>query len=163
MARNSTAAYVPILKPLCVPATLAKLANLVFLAWLLNLLFLLFKTLSLKHSTPITFTLKIKYHNCSNITSTNFTRAIMDQTNRQSPKLKKFSLPDQTPDTRFVLFDEIEIQLHSTILKIHSAFFRKFLDSPDKKPAEPSAEFRYEWVSEIEEDGDWHLVENSMQ
>ncbi|KAM0153488.1 hypothetical protein ACHAPG_007025 [Botrytis cinerea] len=85
----------------------------------------------------------------------------MDQTDRQSPKLKKFSFPDQTPDTRFVLFDETEIHLHSTILKIHSAFFRKFLDSPDKKPAEPSAEFRYEWVSEIEDDGEWHLVEKS--
>ncbi|THV46569.1 hypothetical protein BGAL_0376g00170 [Botrytis galanthina] len=85
----------------------------------------------------------------------------MDQTHRLSPKLKVFSIPDQKPDTRFVLFDETEIHLHSTVLKLHSAFFRKFLDSPDKKPAEPSAEFRYEWVSEIEEDGEWHMVEKS--
>ncbi|KAF7919806.1 hypothetical protein BELL_0052g00060 [Botrytis elliptica] len=85
----------------------------------------------------------------------------MDQTHRLSPKLKVFSLPDQTPDTKFVLFGETEIHLHSTVLRLHSAFFRKFLDSPDKKPAEPSAEFRYEWVSEIEEDGEWHMVEKS--
>ncbi|TGO45070.1 hypothetical protein BCON_0426g00010 [Botryotinia convoluta] len=78
----------------------------------------------------------------------------MDQTHRLSPKLK-------TPDTRFVLFDEIEIHLHSTVLKLHSAFFHKFLDSPGKKPAEPSAEFRYEWVREIEQDGEWHMVEKS--
>ncbi|KAF7903041.1 hypothetical protein EAF00_002943 [Botryotinia globosa] len=85
----------------------------------------------------------------------------MDQTHRLSPKLKVFSIPDQKSDTRFVLFDEREIHLHSTVLKLHSAFFRKFLDSPDKTPAEPSAEFRYEWVSEIEEDGEWHIVEKS--
>ncbi|KAI9648199.1 hypothetical protein NHQ30_002831 [Ciborinia camelliae] len=87
-----------------------------------------------------------------------------DQTedSRMCPKLKIFSLPDnQTPDTRFVLFGETEIQLHSVILKLHSEFFRKFLDSPDKKPAEASAKFRYEWVSEIEEDGTWHMVDKS--
>lgn len=78
---------------------------------------------------------------------------------RQSPKLKVFSIPGHTPDTRFMLFNETEIHVHSVILKLHSAFFRKFLDSPDKKPAEASAKFRYEWVSEIEEDGDWHMID----
>ncbi|KAJ8065886.1 hypothetical protein OCU04_004987 [Sclerotinia nivalis] len=80
---------------------------------------------------------------------------------RQSPKLKRYKLPDQTPDTRFVLFDKTEIQVHSIILKLYSAFFRKFLDSPDKKPAAASAKFQYEWVSKIEEDGEWHVVEKS--
>ncbi|QSZ36366.1 hypothetical protein DSL72_006242 [Monilinia vaccinii-corymbosi] len=77
------------------------------------------------------------------------------------PKLKKFIFPGQTPDTRFILFGETEIHAHPIILKARSAFFRKFLDSPDAQPAEELAAFQYEWVSEIEEDGTWHLVEKS--
>ncbi|KAF7958336.1 hypothetical protein EAE96_001887 [Botrytis aclada] len=83
----------------------------------------------------------------------------MDDTERLPPELKVFSLPDQTPDTRFVLFGKTEIHVHSQVLKLYTSFFRTFLDSPDKKSAEPSAEFRYEWISEIEGDGEWHMVE----
>jgi hypothetical protein len=35
------------------------------------------------------------------------------------------------PDVRLRVV-ETEIYVHSTILKLHSAFFFKFLDSPDK-------------------------------
>ncbi|KAL3425287.1 hypothetical protein PVAG01_02078 [Phlyctema vagabunda] len=62
------------------------------------------------------------------------------------------------PDTRFIVFDKYEFHVHSIILKLHSAFFRRFLDSPDKIPAPNSAAFRYDWVSKIDGDGSWGLV-----
>lgn len=42
-----------------------------------------------------------------------------------------FSQPGLKPDTRLTVFDQ-EFHVHSIILKLKSAFFRKFLDSPDK-------------------------------
>ncbi|KAH9215140.1 hypothetical protein DL95DRAFT_461401 [Leptodontidium sp. 2 PMI_412] len=44
-----------------------------------------------------------------------------------------FSTPGLKPDTRLTVFEQ-EFQVHSLVLKLHSAFFRKFLDSPDKAP-----------------------------
>lgn len=40
-------------------------------------------------------------------------------------------LPGQKPDVRLAVFDQ-EFHVHSVLLKLNSAFFRKFLDSPDK-------------------------------
>jgi len=42
-----------------------------------------------------------------------------------------FHTPGFKPDVRLMVFDR-EFQVHSVLLKLHSAFFRKFLDSPDK-------------------------------
>jgi hypothetical protein len=62
------------------------------------------------------------------------------------------------PDTCLAVFDQ-EFYLHSTILKLYSAFFRKFMDSPDKvKLTTTATEFKYNWVSKVEKDDDWHLV-----
>jgi hypothetical protein len=46
------------------------------------------------------------------------------------------------------------------ILKLHSAFFFKFLDSPKKKRHATLAhgDFKYEWVTKID-DGTWFLVD----
>lgn len=66
----------------------------------------------------------------------------------------------------------------AVILKLHSAFFRKFLDSPDKTAAinppcsSPAAglgnfsKFNYEWVTVVDKDDGvdgeitWHLVDS---
>jgi hypothetical protein len=61
------------------------------------------------------------------------------------------------PDVRLRLFGIREFHVHSSILKLHSNYFRKFLDSPDKTPAAPSASWKYDYVSVVDEDGEWGL------
>jgi hypothetical protein len=53
--------------------------------------------------------------------------------------------------------------VHSVLLKMYSAFFRKFLDSPDKEQTTNgvTGAFQYEWVTKVDEDGDWHFVSAS--
>lgn len=78
---------------------------------------------------------------------------------RIKPEIIKFTWPGlKKQDVRLVVLGR-EYHVHSTILKLHSAFFRAFFDSPDKTvPA--STEFDYEWVTMYEEDTSWHLVAN---
>ncbi|KAE8450657.1 hypothetical protein EG329_006001 [Mollisiaceae sp. DMI_Dod_QoI] len=81
----------------------------------------------------------------------------MATTNHPTKRIVKFSVPGFKPDVRLKVFDNLEFHVHSIMLKIHSGFFRKFLDSPEKKiPA--SAEFAYEWVTKIDDDMSWHLI-----
>jgi hypothetical protein len=72
-----------------------------------------------------------------------------------------FSMPGYLPDTRLNVLGQ-KFHVHSAYLKMHSAFFRKFLDSPEKKlPATSdttSTSFRYEWITEVDTDGTWSLV-----
>ncbi|TVY39552.1 hypothetical protein LOCC1_G004464 [Lachnellula occidentalis] len=68
----------------------------------------------------------------------------------------KFLSPGLKPDTRLMVFEQ-EFHVHSTILKLHSNYFRQFLDSPDKTGAPASALFQYEYVSVVDEDGTWAL------
>ncbi|KAE8450679.1 hypothetical protein EG329_006024 [Mollisiaceae sp. DMI_Dod_QoI] len=53
------------------------------------------------------------------------------------------------------------------ILKMRSAFFRKFLDSPGKLVSSDTSgskkDFKYEWVTKVDEDGTWGLVAASSQ
>ncbi|KAL5314613.1 hypothetical protein ACEPPN_017255 [Leptodophora sp. 'Broadleaf-Isolate-01'] len=79
-----------------------------------------------------------------------------------------FNTPGYQPDVRLGVFDQ-EFHLNSIPLELHSAFFRKFLDSPDKAAAiegnasalaGPAAisraragghpEFAYHWVTVID-------------
>ncbi|TGO15335.1 hypothetical protein BTUL_0041g00190 [Botrytis tulipae] len=60
-------------------------------------------------------------------------------------------------DTRFTLFRQ-EFHLHSSGLKHHSSYFRKFLDSANKQPAPASALFKYDYRSVVDEDGSWALM-----
>ncbi|TVY31530.1 hypothetical protein LSUB1_G008456 [Lachnellula subtilissima] len=64
--------------------------------------------------------------------------------------------PGLKPDTRLRVFEQ-EFHVHSTILKLHSNYFRRFLDSPDKTGALASPLFQYEYVSVVDEDRTWAL------
>ncbi|CAG8959314.1 hypothetical protein HYFRA_00013084 [Hymenoscyphus fraxineus] len=83
-----------------------------------------------------------------------------------------FQAPGLQPDIRLKVFDN-EFIAHSQILKLYSAFFRKFLDSPDKQLNHDvqahdrsrgmdghvdNGKFKYEWVTEVDDDGTWSLV-----
>ncbi|KAF7911434.1 uncharacterized protein EAF01_002941 [Botrytis porri] len=80
-----------------------------------------------------------------------------------SPQLVTFSIPGQTPDTRITIFQLKELHVHSSILKLYSAYFRKFMDSPDKDSAPPSAMWKYDWTEKVEEDGSWYVVDKRGQ
>jgi hypothetical protein len=68
-----------------------------------------------------------------------------------------FNSPGLKSDVRLTVFKQ-EFHVHSAVLKLYSAFFRTFLDSPDKSPAPASALFRYDYVSVIDDDGGgWRL------
>lgn len=61
------------------------------------------------------------------------------------------------PDTRLTVFSTT-FYVHSTILKLKSAFFSKFMDSPDKTPLPDNGDgIKYHWVT-AEEVGGWSLV-----
>ncbi|KAL2063616.1 hypothetical protein VTL71DRAFT_5421 [Oculimacula yallundae] len=61
------------------------------------------------------------------------------------------------PDIRLRVF-HTEFHVSSVILKMNSAFFAKYLDSPDKPTMESSTpEFKYEWASRVDRDGSWSL------
>ncbi|KAL2063642.1 hypothetical protein VTL71DRAFT_5447 [Oculimacula yallundae] len=73
------------------------------------------------------------------------------------------------PDTLLNVLGQ-EFQVHSFLLKAHSAFFAKFLDSVDKrsvsKPASGKGNdnFQYEWISMIDDDKKgWHLIAKQDQ
>ncbi|KAF4637464.1 hypothetical protein G7Y89_g620 [Cudoniella acicularis] len=69
-----------------------------------------------------------------------------------------FTTPGTRPDLRFKVFNR-EFHVHSVILRVNSAFFRKFLDPinlEDQKPA--SGLFTYEWYTKIEDDGSWCIT-----
>ncbi|KAF7903039.1 hypothetical protein EAF00_002941 [Botryotinia globosa] len=80
-----------------------------------------------------------------------------------SPQVVTFSLPGQQPDTRITIFQLKELRVHSSILKLYSPYFRKFMDSPDKESASPSAMWKYEWTAKVEEDGSWYVVDRRGQ
>lgn len=67
-----------------------------------------------------------------------------------------FTLRGIKPDTRLVVFSKT-FHVHSQKLKECSAFFFKFMDSPDKATAATKGLFKYEWVTKIDEDGCWVL------
>jgi hypothetical protein len=75
-----------------------------------------------------------------------------------------FSSPDLKPDVRLKVFNQ-EFHVHSVILRLHSAYFRRFLDSPEKpdKALTVGGIFKYDYISIIDEDGgDWGLEPTSM-
>ena len=67
-----------------------------------------------------------------------------------------FNVPGIQPDVRLKVF-ALEFHVHSTILRTHSALFRVFLDSSEKCPASPSAQFSYDYISVVDDDGVWGL------
>ncbi|KAH6663162.1 hypothetical protein B0J14DRAFT_684653 [Halenospora varia] len=82
------------------------------------------------------------------------------QKTTSTPRVVAFSIAELEPDVLLNVFDRVEFHVHSALLKLHSAFFPKFLDSPDKIDNPPSTTgFVYEWITKIDDDGDgWHLI-----
>ncbi|KAL2063653.1 hypothetical protein VTL71DRAFT_5458 [Oculimacula yallundae] len=62
-------------------------------------------------------------------------------------------------DTQLVVFDTT-FHLSSTVLKMNSQFFDRYLDSADKTPQSNAGRiYKYEWVTKVLENGeDWQLV-----
>ncbi|CZR63411.1 uncharacterized protein PAC_13308 [Phialocephala subalpina] len=69
-----------------------------------------------------------------------------------------FVSPGLQLDARLLVFDQ-EYHVHSLILKLHSAYFRRYLHSAEKdgEAAYAAAQFKYDYVSVIDEDGVWGL------
>ncbi|TVY78171.1 hypothetical protein LSUE1_G004186 [Lachnellula suecica] len=63
------------------------------------------------------------------------------------------------PDMSIQVFSQT-FHVNSSILKVHSAYFRTFLDSPDKvSQSDPDSEFKYEWVTHVDSDGkNWSIT-----
>jgi len=70
-----------------------------------------------------------------------------------------FGNPVPKLDVRLRVFGQ-EYYVYSAILSMHSAYFRKFLDSPDQPSTRPdvalSSLFQYKYVTVVG-DGDWSL------
>ncbi|KAH6711303.1 hypothetical protein BKA61DRAFT_577762 [Leptodontidium sp. MPI-SDFR-AT-0119] len=68
-----------------------------------------------------------------------------------------FKIEGMEPDTQLQVFDQTFL-VHSSALKLHSTYFRKFLDSPDK-PTTFTGKYRYSWVTKLDGNGpEWSLV-----
>ncbi|CZR55435.1 uncharacterized protein PAC_05323 [Phialocephala subalpina] len=71
-----------------------------------------------------------------------------------------FATPGLAADISLKVFDQ-EFLVHSALLKIHSKFFLKFLDSPDKIAAKTQdlGDIQYRWITKMDNDSNgWHLV-----
>lgn len=62
-----------------------------------------------------------------------------------------FTSPGLKADVRINALGQ-DYHVHSIILKLYSAFFRRFLDSPDKELPPILASFRYEYSSVLDDD-----------
>ncbi|KAL2063645.1 hypothetical protein VTL71DRAFT_5450 [Oculimacula yallundae] len=73
-----------------------------------------------------------------------------------------FNTPGYPLDVRLEVFDQ-DFHLSLAPLKLYSAFFRKFLDSPDKAADSGGActKLTYHWTTEVdgEENDTWHLCD----
>lgn len=74
---------------------------------------------------------------------------------QQTPIL--FKIEGMEPDTQLQVFHQTFL-VHSSALKLHSTYFRKFLDSPDK-PTTFTGKYWYSWVTKLDGNGpEWSLV-----
>lgn len=72
-----------------------------------------------------------------------------------------FTSPGTQPDTRLRVFDQ-DFLVYSGLLRINSAFFRKFLEPSGGKPPASSEAYQYEWFTKIDGDGKtWSLTSDS--
>ncbi|KAF4624120.1 hypothetical protein G7Y89_g14052 [Cudoniella acicularis] len=84
------------------------------------------------------------------------------QKTEQKPEVVVYKVQGLKPNVRLKVFDSIEFHVHSVVLKMHSGFFRTFLDSADKQNKSLCAQdpFEYEWVTKVDDNGKgWHLVD----
>lgn len=83
-----------------------------------------------------------------------------------------FSSRNLAPDVLLCVFDQ-EFAVHSGILKVHSGFFAKFLDSVDKAPVSTGSygnssggkltSFTYCWVTKVDGKKEWSLVAENLK
>jgi hypothetical protein len=66
-----------------------------------------------------------------------------------------FAASGLKPDVRIKVFEQ-EFHVHSVVLKLHSAFFRKLIDIEDRVSSY-SETFRYDYISCVDVDGGWGL------
>jgi len=66
-----------------------------------------------------------------------------------------FVLPGHHPDVQLNVFGK-EINAHSIILKLYSAYFRKFMDAPHP-PEQGMGLYTYNYFTVVDEDGFWGL------
>ncbi|TGO24739.1 hypothetical protein BPAE_0096g00450 [Botrytis paeoniae] len=77
-----------------------------------------------------------------------------------SPIVHTFHLTGHEVDVKLSIFDELQLYVHSVVLKLHSAFFRRFLDSSNKNGnGENTGSFKYEWATVYNDDGSWSLFD----
>ena len=65
------------------------------------------------------------------------------------------------PDMRLHVLDLAVFHVHSTMLKMQSNFFFKFLDSAEKTKTQTILAYgqsKYEWVTKVDDDGTWSLI-----
>lgn len=62
-----------------------------------------------------------------------------------------FRSPGLTPNTLLSALGQ-DYHVHSTILKLHSHYFRRFLDAPDKSRERASHQLLYHYVTVIDDD-----------
>jgi hypothetical protein len=68
-----------------------------------------------------------------------------------------FKSPGMKPDIYFKVFDQ-EFHVTSVVLKLHSGFFRTFLDpAGGKLPKSTQPGFTSEWFTRVDGDGTWEL------
>ncbi|KAJ8065889.1 hypothetical protein OCU04_004990 [Sclerotinia nivalis] len=82
-----------------------------------------------------------------------------------TPPVETFPMPalNSEPDTRITIFNHIEFHLHSSLLKLHSAYFRKFIDSLDNALEPSGAQWKYDWIAKVEGDGNWYVVKKAQE
>lgn len=93
---------------------------------------------------------------------TSISNSLEDSESYDSSKPVTFKARGLTVDTRLKVFNTV-FHVHSVILKLNSHYFYTFLDSADKvdTPASGSTQFRYDWVTKVDDDGKgWQLVAN---
>ncbi|KAL3425285.1 hypothetical protein PVAG01_02076 [Phlyctema vagabunda] len=64
------------------------------------------------------------------------------------------------PDMRMRFFNTMDFHVHSTILRLHSRYFRNYLDSADRKPAGPDAPFSYELEARMKNEKPGYMNDN---
>lgn len=75
----------------------------------------------------------------------------MDYVDFLSDEPSTFVLPGHEPDVHLNVFGK-EIYAHSLVLKLYSAYFRKFMDAP-RQPEQRMSLYSYEYVTVVDEDG----------
>ena len=66
-----------------------------------------------------------------------------------------FKSAEETVDTSIIIFKQ-EFQVSSTTLKVHAAYFKRFMDPAHGVNNKViSSRFKYQWFTKVEDDGHW--------